>query len=345
MNHKKFKIAALAGTIALTLGIHYGLVLEPIFGDQHWIHAIHGRFCYIPIVLGASWFGIRGGLIVATIISLSVLPFILTNEFSEHTLWGEWVEIIFYYAIAILTGFIIDREFNLRKKHEQTTLQLERAHKLSLIGQMTASVAHEIKNPLASIKGGVEIIIDNETSEDEKKEFEQIVFGEIQRMDNTIKEFLDFSRPKESKMEKLDLNDLLSTVIKQLQKQADEQNLTIKYNQVDSLIIFGDKEKIQQVFLNLILNAIEASPDNSIINITSKKEADAIKVSITDQGNGIPAESLEKIFEPFYTTKSSGTGLGLAVVKTIVDNHQGKIQIDSSSHGTSIHLTFPVYKG
>lgn len=345
MNHKKFKIAALAGTIALTLGIHYGLVLEPIFGDQHWIHAIHGRFCYIPIVLGASWFGIRGGLIVATIISLSVLPFILTNEFSEHTLWGEWVEIIFYYAIAILTGFIIDREFNLRKKHEQTTLQLERAHKLSLIGQMTASVAHEIKNPLASIKGGVEIIIDNETSEDEKKEFEQIVFGEIQRMDNTIKEFLDFSRPKESKMEKLDLNDLLSTVIKQLQKQADEQNLTIKYNQVDSLIIFGDKEKIQQVFLNLILNAIEASPDNSIINITSKKEADAIKVSITDQGNGIPAESLEKIFEPFYTTKSSGTGLGLAVVKTIVDNHQGKIQIDSGSHGTSIHLTFPVYKG
>ena len=343
MNGKKYKIATLIGTVALTVGIHYGYVLEPLFGDQHWIHAIHGRFCYIPIVLGASWFGVRGGLFVATVISLSVLPFILTSGFAEHNLWGEWVEIIFYYAIAILTGWIIDREFSLRKKHEQTTLQLEKAHKLSLIGQMTASVAHEMKNPLASIKGGVEIIVDKGTSETEKKEFEQIVFSEIHRMDKTIKEFLDFSRPKETQMEKLDLDHALATVVKQVQKQADEKSLTISYQSTGAQYIKGDKEKIQQVFLNLLLNAMDASPESDQIKIHSISKDDQIVISIFDNGSGIPAKDLEKIFEPFYTTKSSGTGLGLAVVKTIIENHYGTIAFDSSSQGTTINLTFPLY--
>ena len=345
MNHMRYKIAILTSTIALTVGIHYGWILEPIFGEQHWIHAIHGRFCYIPIVLGASWFGIRGGLIVAATISVSVLPFILSSALGEHNLWGELVEIIFYFAIAVLTGWIIERELSLRKKHEETTLQLEKAHKLSLIGQMTASVAHEIKNPLASIKGGLEIVLDKDTPETEKKEFEQIIFGEIQRMDNTIKEFLDFSRPKEVRTEKLDINAAITTVAKQLQKQADENNISINYNSHGPHFIHGDKEKIQQVLLNLILNALEASPNNSEILITARQKDNKIIIDISDTGAGIPKDTLEKIFEPFFTTKSSGTGLGLAVVKTIIENHHGMITIDSGSSGTRVNLSFSAYKG
>ena len=101
-----FKILVLAGVTVLTLGVHYGWLIEPIFGHVHWIHAIHGRFCYIPIVMAASWFGIRGGLYAATTISVLVLPYVFIFAGETRDLAGELAEIIFYYAIATLIGVL-----------------------------------------------------------------------------------------------------------------------------------------------------------------------------------------------------------------------------------------------
>ncbi len=343
----RVKLAFLVGIVALTIAIHYGWILEPLFGPSHWIHAIHGRLCYIPIVIAASWFGLRGGLYTATVISVLVMPFILTTAAdSPHELSGEVVEIVFYFAIAILAGWLVDRELSIRRKQEETQLQLERSHRLAMVGRMAASVAHEIKNPLASIKGAVEILSEEATSKSDKEEFRGILSKEIKRIDGTVKDFLEFARPREMKLEKLDLSSALRSSLKQIETHAAKYKIRIRPKIEDNVVVRGDEEKIHQVILNLLLNAIEASEAETPINVSLTRDRDGrVSLIISDSGKGIDDSELEKVFEPFYTTKSSGTGLGLAIVKAIVENHRGEIWVNSKlGEGTTVEITFPSYK-
>jgi len=340
----KFKISLIIAAMAVTIGIHYGWLLEPIFGDSHWIHAIHGRFCYIPIVVAAIWFGWRGGVFAATGITISVLPFLIRGNMTEHNLAGEIVEIIFYYAIAILAGALLDKEQATRKKQQETQLQLERSQKMSLVGRIAAGVAHEIKNPLASIKGAVEIINDKGTANDEKEEFSQIVFKEIKRIDNSLKDFLEFARPRETALLKLNLSDTINETLKQMEGHLSKSKIDITKNITPDLFIRGDKEKTHQVVLNLLLNAIDASNENSEINIDLTSSEDRVILKIKDAGEGISVENQKKILEPFYTTKTSGTGLGLSIVDAIIKSHKGILKIESQPNlGTTITITFPEY--
>ncbi len=177
------KLLILAGATAITLAVHYGWLLEPLFGHVHWVHAIHGRLCYIPIVIAASWFGLRGGLYAAGVISVLVLPYVLTSVDDPHELASEAAEIVFYFAIAILIGVLVEREFTARRKQQEAQLQMERSQKLSLVGQLAAGVAHEIKNPLASIKGAADILTDDDTTRADREEFKEILQNEIRRID------------------------------------------------------------------------------------------------------------------------------------------------------------------
>lgn len=342
----KSKIAIIIGTVALTVGIHYGWVLEPIFGPSHWIHAVHGRFCYIPIVIAASWFGLRGGLYAAAAISLLVLPFIIGSHQTPHNLAGELVELVFYFAIALLTGGLTDRELFIRKKQEDTQLQLERSHKLSMVGQMAASVAHEIKNPLASIKGAVEIICSDSTPLSDRNEFKDILIKEIRRVDGTVSEFLEFARPREAEFERLDFADALRGSLRQIEAHAAKAGIQLVDKINADIFIRGDREKIHQVVLNLLLNSIQASASGSAIEVGLARQGSSdVILTIRDHGTGMESPELKRIFEPFYTTKPSGTGLGLAIVKSIVENHRGTIYIESiPGHGTTVTVSFPVYK-
>jgi len=340
------KILALAGVIVLTLGIHYGWLIEPIFGHVHWIHAIHGRFCYIPIVMAASWFGLRGGLYAATTISVLVLPYVFLSAPDTHDLAGELAEITFYFAIAILIGVLIEREFKTRKKQQEAQLQAERSHELSLVGQIAAGMAHEVKNPLASIKGAADILTDDDTLPAEREEFKAILRNEIKRIDTTITEFLAFARPKETKLENLNVSDVLQTSLRQTEAEAARQGISIDSSLDADIYVNGDSEKLHQMALNLILNAIQASKKDD--TITVRFGADSPKTArftIRDAGAGIDADDLERVFEPFFTTRSSGTGLGLAIVKDIVDSHSGDISIESrKGAGTTVTVTLPLYK-
>ncbi|MEW5924459.1 MAG: ATP-binding protein [Candidatus Zixiibacteriota bacterium] len=344
---KKHKIFLLSALIGLTVAIHYGLVLEHLFGHSAWVHAIHGRFCYIPIVIGAAWFGLRGGLIAAASISVLVLPYIFSNSAHSGNLAGEFIEIFFYFAIASLTGALIDKEMLIRRKHDQAQLQLERTHKLSMVGQLAAGVAHEIKNPLASIKGAVEILVDESTPSANRTEFKDIAVKEIKRVDRTIGEFLDFARPKEIKFEKIDVSTLLNTAARQLETQFGEKGIRLNVLSDDGLYINGDYEKMHQILLNLLLNAADASDRASAIELIAKDNSDGnITLSVRDNGCGIRPEQLDRIFEPFYTTKAAGTGLGLAIVKSIVERHGGTINIESlPGKGTTVNILLHKYKG
>lgn len=343
---KKVKVASVAGLIGLTVAIHYGWLLEPIFGESHWIHAIHGRFCYIPIVVAATFFGMRGGLVAAATVSALVMPFVISGESTAHNLAGEIVEILFYFAIAILTGALTDRERISRRRQEQAQLQLERSHKLSMVGQMAASVAHEIKNPLASIKGGVEIICSDSTGDAERQEFREIVGREIKRIDGTVQEFLEFARPRQSHPEEIDLSEVVGASVRQLENQASSAGVSIAQVSSSGVIVSADREKIHQVVLNLLLNAIDASADGGKIDVNVSSNGNtAATLIVRDYGQGIDAVDTERIFEPFYTSKPKGSGLGLAIVKSIVESHQGTVELGTTGGpGALFRVTLPLCK-
>lgn len=345
MKDSRIKIGLLAGIIALTVAIHYGYVLEYFFGHSMWVHSIHGRFCYVPIVIGAAWFGLRGGLVCASSITLLILPYLMGDGAHMGSLSDELVEVFFYFAIGGLVGALVDRENEVKRRQERTQLDLERSYHLSVVGQMAASVAHEIKNPLASIKGASEILVDDQTSASDKKEFQGIVSKEIKRIDSTVEEFLQFARPKEVKRTKLDLSSALEESVRQIAPQIAVQGVKLVESIEPGVFVLGDHEKLHQVTINLILNAAQASTSGATVGVLLRNLPSGwAELTVRDQGKGIERQALSRVFEPFYTTKSSGTGLGLAIVKSIVEAHSGTIEISSQvGKGTQVQIKLPPY--
>lgn len=337
------KFLTLGGVLAITLGIHYGLIVEPIFGHVHWIHAVHGRFCYIPIVISAAWFGLRGGLYTALFISLAVLPYIFTTGLEMHSLADELTEIVFYFAIALLAGGLFQREFRTRQKAEDMKLQLERSHKMSLVGQIAAGMAHEIKNPLASIKGSVEILCDDNTTGPDKAEFKSIVLKEVKRINASVTDFLEFARPSDTRMNELRLDEIVRSSLRQVHAQARKRGIKVDSEIGDEVKVMGDEEKVHQVLLNLLLNAVDASPDGSSVTVRLDATSEEAIISVEDSGEGISAENAGRVFEPFFTTKPSGTGLGLAIARSIIERHGGQINLrNGASRGAIAEVRLPL---
>lgn len=332
--HSTTKLAILGSVIAVTLGVHYGILIDPIFGHVHWVHAIHGRFCYIPIVIAAAWFGLRGGLYAALLVSALVLPYIVNSELGVHDLASEYAEIVFYFAVAVLAGALFDRELRSRKRAEEMRIQLERSQKLSLVGQIAAGMAHEIKNPLASVKGAVEILTDESTRAAEREEFRKIIFKEIRRMNGSITDFLEFAKPSEPKFSRVNLAVVVRSSIRQVQTQAHKREIIISNDIEDPIFVNCDEEKFHQVLLNLLINAIDASADGSEVAVSVRQEEESLaQVEVSDSGTGIEQDHLPHVFEPFFTTKSSGTGLGLAIAINIIQRHGGDITLDNRAQG------------
>lgn len=336
------KIAVLAIISAITVAIHYGLLLEFFFGHEEWCHAVHSRFCYIPIVIAATWFGLRGGLIAASGISLLVIPFILGYVSSHMSLSDELVEIVFYYGIGILVGALVDRESRARRHREELSRQLALSHQLSLMGQMAAGVAHEIKNPLASIKGGVEILGDPNTTVADRAEFSGIVTSEIRRIDGTIRGFLDLARPLTIQPVQLDLSATLQASLRQFETEPQAKQCRISAELSPGVRIWGDPERLHQVILNLLLNAAESCTSEGDILVRLHRIGDTARVVVEDDGPGIPPDQRDKVFEPFFSTKARGSGLGLSIVKSIVEAHGGSIALESPAHGTRFVVSLPL---
>ena len=341
------KVSILVGLVALTLGIHYGWPIEPIFGHVHWVHAIHGRFCYIPIVVGAAWFGLRGGVTVAAVISALVVPYIALEVSGSTAVVEEVVEIVFYFAIAVLSGALFDRELRSRRRAAEARVQLERSQRLSLLGQIAAGMAHEVKNPLASIKGAVEILGDEDAPRETRAEFREILFKEVRRIDTRVSDFLAFARPGETRFSPLDLSEITARTVRQLEAQAHRQQLTLRQLPQAGVIVHGDPDKLHQVLLNLLLNALEVSPSGSeiVVSVACDTKASNAVLEVRDTGPGIPEKDLQRVFEPFFTSKPGGTGLGLAIAASIAEAHRGTISLtNNSAGGASARLTLPLFK-
>ena len=228
---------------------------------------------------------------------------------------------------------------------KETEELLRRSEKLTAVGELAAGVAHEIRNPLTSLKGFASLVYSS--SHDEKsKEFLQIMLSEIDRINFIVSEFMLLARPHEKEFARSDLVSLLRHVISLLKSQAILKNIEIRTQyDCEEFPILGEENQLKQVFVNVLKNAIEAMTDGGIIYVKVTECDTGVSVIIQDQGVGIPEHQLPRIGEPFYTLKENGTGLGLMVSFGIIDNHNGKMRLSSvEGKGTTVEVSLPLYE-
>jgi two-component system sensor histidine kinase HydH len=224
--------------------------------------------------------------------------------------------------------------------------EIRRTEKLAALGGLAAGVAHEIRNPLSSIKGLASYFGSKFPKGSEAREAARVMTGEVDRLNRVISELLDFARPSELTRQPTDISVLLSHSLKLIEQDAVAKSITIVQDfRIDSTcqpVI--DADRFSQCLLNLYLNAIQAMPDGGQMQVSAWTMGDdAIHVSISDTGDGIPEDQQHQIFNPYYTTKSKGTGLGLAVVHKIVASHGGSINLQSKpGEGTRFHIVLPL---
>ena len=225
-------------------------------------------------------------------------------------------------------------------EHEQIRAEMSRLDSLNLIGEMAASVAHEVRNPMTAARGYLQLIMAKSGGEFEKQF--KIVLEELDRANSIISDFLSLARDKSAEKKEQNLNDIIMTISPLIYGDAIKKEISVKLELAEGLPVhyFNDRE-IKQLILNFSRNAIEAMKQKGCLTITTKKEASQLQLSITDTGCGIPKEQLDKIFDPFYTTKNNGTGLGLGVCLGIIKRHQGVIDVKSrEGKGTTFTITF-----
>jgi signal transduction histidine kinase len=220
---------------------------------------------------------------------------------------------------------------------------LKRSERLAALGQLSAGIAHEIRNPLGSIKGAVDILTSDIPEEHPKEEFVGIVRKEVSRINKLVEEFLRFARPPRPEITPVNLSDLVSGAVRLVEGYASRNGIQIQRLGNDRTVEV-DEDQMRQVLLNLLLNAIEAMPEGGTLRIEFEGdgERETTLLRISDTGNGVEKVELDQIFDPFYTTKPHGTGLGLSISHQLVRNHGGQIAAEiNRQRGLTVTIELP----
>ncbi len=329
------------------------------------VHNAYRLLYYVPIVLGGFWFSLRGGMGTSILVSVVYAPHVLFQwGHVPHVAPEKYLEILIYNLIGCITGVLAGREkaqsvryrraanrleesyATLREQADfilEMEEQLRRSDRLSALGELSAGMAHEIRNPLGSIRGTAEILRDAFPPEDRRFEFAEILVKETDRLNNVVKEFLQFARPCTVSLGRFDLSSALDEVIVLARRQIEKGGIEILWQKSPVPKVSGDREQMKQAFLNLILNAAQAMPDGGELRICADLGEGAVELSFCDNGMGIAPDHLKKIFNPFFTTRHEGTGLGLAITHRIVTSTGGRIDVKSEpGQGACFKLSLPL---
>jgi signal transduction histidine kinase len=330
-----------------------------------YAHDIYRRLYYVPIVLGGLWFTFSGGIATALAASLLFLPHVVW-QWGHHPVSQpeQYLEILLYNVIGGLTGFLAGRERQQKDAQQLATRQLEasyrtlraqadqileieeqlrRADRLSTLGELSAGMAHEIRNPLGSIRGTAEILKDGVDPADPRHEFAEILVREVDRLNRVLENFLRFARQAPPERGLLDLNAVVREVLDLTRRQAERGDVDVVLRTAALPQLAGDAGQLRQAFLNLVLNAFQAMPAGGQLTVVTGHDDAQAKVSITDTGPGIPVAEQERIFKTFVTTRPDGTGLGLSISQRIVAAHGGSIAVASTpGAGATFTITLPL---
>lgn len=224
--------------------------------------------------------------------------------------------------------------------------QLEHADRLATTGEIAASIAHEIKNPIAGVLGALQIFEDTIANDDEKKEIYAEMIFQLERVNHAVNDLLSYARPAQPVFEEVQINDLLKKTISLMSPQLRDKNISLKNELADDLsLVAADKKQMQQIFWNVLINSLQAIDTDGKITIRTFNHNSSVQIVISDNGKGIKEKQLDKVFKAFYTTKHKGTGLGLTITKRIVDQHRGEINLESEPEvGTTVTIKIPTIK-
>jgi signal transduction histidine kinase len=350
------RIIVVAVGIAVATALHYLTSPSLIL----W-HNLFQRLYYLPIIYAAIYFGWRGGLVASMISAFCYIPHILHawHHMPDYAM-NQYAEIIVFFLVGTVTGVLADRGRKQRMELEAATQQLakanrdlqdsfeqvKRADRLSAIGQLSASLAHEIRNPLASIDGAANLIESPQTSEEMRRGSFAVIHKEIQRLNRLLTNLLDFARPRKPEFQSTEPGRLLDAIINLTNHSAKQKGITIRKDVPPSVPAFEcDPEQMKQVILNLTINAVQAMAAPGEIVLSTRQKDSSVMICVRDQGPGIPEEDIDKIFNPFFTTKEAGTGLGLSVVHQIVTHHGGTIKTERNpDRGMTFSLVIPLHQ-
>jgi len=349
-------IIIIASTWLVLTFLHFFSPIHHIFFP---IHEIFRQLYYLPIIYASFSFGLRGGLI--TSFSVALIYFI-------HITWqwnlpmGEYLNQLLatflFIIIGSVTGILVEklrREQRLYKEtSEKLSLALEQqkeyqkqlifSERMRSLGELAAGLAHEIKNPLGAIKSSAEIIKESFKEDSPVKEFLDILLKETSRLNKIVTNFLTFARPVKPELLPCSIKKILEHVMKLVKTEMEKNNISLEKDISEGITeISADAQQLQQVFLNLSLNAIQAMPEGGKLFIRVREEGEYMTITFRDTGRGISKENLDKLFTPFFSTKKNGTGLGLATSYRIIENHGGSISVESEpDKGTSFIINMPL---
>ena len=350
----------LVRSIALMFALGVISVLHYATSPEHaWLHVAYQRLYYAPIVLGAYWFGVRGGLLTAIAAAVAYVPHI------RHT-WGDnvpyaasqYAELVIFQLAGLMVGSLADVQRRLTSQYQRAAEsleaanrelresheQLKRADRLSALGEIAAGLAHEVRNPLAGITGALEIVASRVKAGTPEFEFTGIAATELARLDDLVGEFLSYARPREPELRMANLHDVIEHVVLLLRPEAERASVTVTCDESERLPdVRMDPEQIRQVVFNVALNGVQASPVGGELRIHTKRDQNWAIVDVIDEGAGIPPEHRHRLFDPFFTTKTHGTGLGLAVSQRIIAAHGGRLEfVNGPRGGTIVRIVLPV---
>lgn len=369
------RVLTLAAMVAVISLLHYGTrTTLPL------LHDVYRRLYYIPVGLGAVWFGARGGLWVSSAVAALYAPHILLDwHHAGRELANQFMEIALYFMFSGLIGHFSDQERRFRVRWQEAAEkldrsyqelrgqadlileiegQLRRADRLSATGQLASALTHEIRNPLGAIRGTAEILRDEFPSGHPKAEFLDILVRETERLNRVVEDFLGLTRPRPDGdgSELVDLGGLARETVHLVAAQARKAGLSVQIDLPSGLLVRGSPVQLKQVLLNLLLNAVQATPAGRGVTVRARPltgkvkgleyrevEGRLVALTVEDDGPGIADDALPRIFEPFFTTKSEGTGLGLAISLRIAEAHGGTLTAENRAEGGArLALTLPL---
>ena len=347
---RRLSIAAAAALVVVTLA-HY--LTGQHAGD---LHNLYRRLYYVPIVLLSFAYGRRGGLLCACMAIALYTPhaFFLDHHDPASNI-DKLLEFALYLGVGVLTGSLVDwqraaqrrLEWSLRRRAELEE-QLVRAGKLSALGQLTAGLAHEIRNPLASILGAAEALAEDYPEGHRKHRVSQLMLREIARLDSVVDDFLAFARPTQASRDIVNLAEVAREVVRLTGAQMRGAGVAVRNDLPAELHARGDRGQLVQVLLNLMLNGLQAlaqAPDKQVTLVSARRrvaDKEMICVGVQDTGPGIADAHREQVFNPYFTTRADGVGLGLSISSRIIENHEGFMDIETSDTGTTVWICLPM---
>jgi signal transduction histidine kinase len=331
-----WRVGALVLLVAAISTLHYAT--SPTRVVQH---EVFQRLYYVPIILAGYWYGVSGGVLIAILTSIVYVPHIQmawTQGVQQQA--SRYAELVVFNLVGVVVGLLAGAQRRVTERYQRAAVSLEaanrelresydhlrRADRLTALGEIAAGLAHEIRHPLASIGGALEIIEARAAEDSPEAEFSRLAKTELQRLDRLVMEFLRYARPHEPELRQVPLGDIVDRVAALVQVEADRRSVTLEVERPGALPPASvDPQQIEQVLLNVVLNAIQASPSGGRVIVRESLEEPDVLIDVIDEGPGVSNDHLARIFSPFFTTKEKGTGLGLAIAHRIVTAHAGSI--------------------